>query len=68
MTAVGNSLYIYAGAPKKGGMLGDLWQLDLEERRWAEVDAEGQTPYVRCSHGAAAVDRTIFFFGGSRYR
>ena len=28
MTAVGDSLFLFAGAPKQGAMLGDLWRFD----------------------------------------
>lgn len=68
MTAVGNQLFIYAGAPKQGGMLGDLWELDLAKAEWSEIDADGQMPHVRCSHGAAPSGQSVYFFGGSYYR
>ena len=68
MTVTGNSAYIYGGAPKEGGMLGDLWELNLDKRAWRELDADGKVPHVRCSHAAAAVGDDIYFFGGSHYK
>lgn len=49
-------------------MLGDLWELDVAQQRWEEVDADGQMPHVRCSHGASTSGDSIYFFGGSYYR
>lgn len=68
MTAVDGNLYIYAGAPKEGGMLGDIWEVDLANQTWKELDPDGQVPHVRCSHAAAATGKNIICFGGSYYK
>ena len=49
-------------------MLGDLWALDTTGASWAELDADGKTPHVRCSQAVAAVGLDIFFLGGSYYK
>ena len=49
-------------------MLGDLWALDTGSSAWAELDAEGKTPHVRCSQAVAAVGSDIFMLGGSYYK
>ena len=49
-------------------MLGDLWALDTASSAWAELDAEGKTPHVRCSQAVAAVGSDIFMLGGSYYK
>ena len=68
LTAVDDRLYMFAGAPKEGPMLGDLWALDTGSHAWTELDAEGRTPHVRCSQAVAAAGSDIFFCGGSYYR
>ena len=68
VTAVGNKLYLFGGAPQKGGMLNDLWVLDTATMQWTELHAEGELPHKRCSHTAVAMGTSIFFFGGSYYR
>lgn len=35
-------LVLFAGAPKSGPMLGDLWSLDLASSAWEELDPDGQ--------------------------
>ena len=68
LTAVGDRLYMFAGAPKEGPMLGDLWALDTGSHAWTELDAGGRTPHVRCSQAVAAAGSDIFFCGGSYYK
>lgn len=68
VTAVGNKLYLFGGAPQKGGMLNDLWVLDVASMQWTELHPEGQLPHVRCSHTAAVMGTSIVIFGGSYYR
>ena len=68
MTAIGNKLYLFGGAPKSGPMLNDLWKLDLGAMAWRRLQPAGEAPHVRCSHGAAAVGGDILFFGGSFYK
>ena len=68
LTAVGDKLYLFAGAPKEGPMLGDLWALDTASSAWTELDAKGKTPHVRCSQAVAAVGSDIFMLGGSFYK
>ena len=68
LTAVSDKLYLFAGAPKEGPMLGDLWALDTASHAWAELDAEGKAPHVRCSQAVAAVGSDIFMLGGSYYK
>lgn len=68
LTAVGDKLYLFAGAPKEGPMLGDLWALDSASHAWAELDAEGKAPHVRCSQAVAAGGSDIFMLGGSYYK
>ena len=68
LTAVGEDLYMFAGAPKDGPMLGDLWALHTGSANWRELDADGRTPHVRCSQAVAAAGSNIFIFGGSYYK
>ncbi|KAK9839199.1 hypothetical protein WJX81_000851 [Elliptochloris bilobata] len=69
MTATASGhLILFAGAPKSGPMLGDLWGFDPASTAWEELDPDGQAPHVRCSQAAAAVGDDVFFFGGSYYK
>ena len=65
---MGEELYMFAGAPKAGPMLGDLWALHTGKHAWAERDADGKTPHVRCSQAVAAAGSDIFLLGGSYYK
>ncbi|KAK9794608.1 hypothetical protein WJX73_007394 [Symbiochloris irregularis] len=67
LTAIGNKLWLYGGAPKSGSMLGDLWALDLSTLEWREI-RDGEKPHVRCSQAAAAVGDELVMFGGAYYR
>ncbi|KAK9868773.1 hypothetical protein WJX84_000947 [Apatococcus fuscideae] len=72
LTAVGDQLYLYGGAPQKGPMLGDLWVLHTSCMQWELLHpkpaANGWTPHARCSHGAAALNGRIYFLAGSYYK
>ncbi|KAL3157872.1 hypothetical protein ABBQ32_012283 [Trebouxia sp. C0010 RCD-2024] len=68
VTAVGSKLYLFGGAPQKGGMLNDLWLLDTASMQWTELQPKGQLPHVRCSHTAVVMGTSIVIFGGSYYR
>lgn len=68
LTAIGSKAYVFGGAPKKGNMLGDLWELNLERLAWSKIHATGNAPHVRCSHTATAIGGKIYFFGGSYYK
>ena len=65
---MGEELYMFAGAPKAGPMLGDLWALHTGSHAWTELDADGKTPHVRCSQAVAAAGSDIFLVGGSYYK
>ncbi len=49
-TAAGR-LVLFAGAPKSGPMLGDLWALDPASGAWAELDPDGQARRSRPPFG-----------------
>ena len=43
VTATASSrLVLFAGAPKSGPMLGDLWGFDPASGAWEELDPDGQ--------------------------
>lgn len=65
LTLVANKAYLFGGAKQRGGMMGDIWQLDLEAKAWSRLAPGGRAPHVRCSHTATLIDNQIWFFGGS---
>lgn len=67
MTALGDSLYVFGGAPQQGPMMDDLWRLDLASMTWRELHPAGPKPHSRCSQVAGAVGRYVVFFGGAFY-
>ena len=47
VTATASSrLVLFAGAPKSGPMLGDLWGFDPASGAWEELDPDGQVRHV----------------------
>eukprot|EP00798_Chlamydomonas_sp_ICE-L_P021800 gene21800-28822_t len=70
VTLIGESLYLFGGAPAKGPMLQDLWRLDLSSMTWSEIKAQaGQLrPTPRCSHVATALwGRYLVAYQGAFY-
>eukprot|EP00775_Hariotina_reticulata_P010210 gene10210-10371_t len=68
MVKVGRGLYVFGGAPQQGPMLNDLHRLDLDTLTWEQLQPAGDTPHVRCSTAAAAVDQQyIVYIGGAFY-
>ena len=68
VTAVGDQLWLFGGAPKQGAMLEDLWALDVPTLTWKQPDVQGASPPPRCSQAAAAVGSQIYYVGGEYYR
>lgn len=47
MTATASSrLVLFAGAPKSGPMLGDLWVFNPASSAWEELDPDGQVRHL----------------------
>ena len=62
------SLLLFGGAPQKGAMLDDLWQLHLDSMQWEQLRPDGPTPHPRCSQATAVEDGQLVMFGGSYYK
>lgn len=71
LTAVGQKLFLFGGAPQRGPMTDELWILDTAQQplRWRRVApaAGAAWPPPRCSHAAVAVGETLLVLGGSFY-
>jgi hypothetical protein len=42
----------------------ELWQLNLETRKWTLIDAPRPLPHPRRNHGAAVLHKHIYIYGG----
>jgi N-acetylneuraminic acid mutarotase len=69
MVHVNGHLYLLFGAPQKGPMLDDVYQLDLASLTWEDLSGKlsGPKPHPRCSAAVAAVGDKILVVGGAFY-
>lgn len=62
------SLLLFGGAPQRGPMLDDLWQLRLDSMQWEQLRPQGPAPHPRCSQATAVQDGQLVIFSGSYYK
>jgi len=58
-----NKLYIFGGT-SSNIRLNDLWEFDIEKRKWREVHTTGEIPPPRDAHAATMIDNSAIIFGG----
>ena len=66
MTAVGQKLYVFGGAPQSGQFFDDFYVLDTEIMEWTQLKPTGESPGVRGAQVASCHGSKIYFWGGAR--
>eukprot|EP00884_Botryococcus_braunii_P016719 jgi/Botrbrau1/3730/Bobra.0363s0015.1 len=65
LTSVGDVLYLTGGENVPRVPIGtEMYKLDLNAQDWQKLQVFGDAPSPRVAHGAAALGRIIYIFGG----
>lgn len=57
-------MYIFGGKDDSSEKLNDLWVYNIADKKWIEVEAEGEAPYERSGHSSDIYDDYLVIFGG----
>lgn len=58
------NMYVFGGKNDSSEKLNDLWVYNIADKRWVEVDAEGDPPIERSGHSSDVYDDFLVIFGG----
>ena len=58
------NMYVFGGKNEDAEKLNDLWVYNIADKRWAEIEAEGEIPFERSGHSADIYDDYMVVFGG----
>ena len=57
-------MYVFGGKDEDSEKLNDLWVFNLAEKRWVEIEAQGDIPFERSGHSSDVFDGHLVIFGG----
>ena len=57
-------MYVFGGKNDDSEKLNDLWVYNLAEKRWVEIEAEGEVPFERSGHSSDICQDHLVVFGG----
>lgn len=57
-------MYVFGGKNDSSEKLSDLWVYNIADKRWIEIDAEGEVPFERSGHSSDVYDDYLVIFGG----
>ena len=57
-------MYVFGGKNEDSEKLNDLWVYNIADKRWAEIEAEGDIPFERSGHSADIFEDYLVIFGG----
>lgn len=58
-----SSIYVFRGGDGQN-YLNDLHELNIPQKRWQKVEANGFAPPPRANHSSSVVKQNLYIFGG----
>lgn len=58
------NMYVFGGKNDDSEKLNDLWVYNIADKKWAEIEADGEVPYERSGHSSDVYDDFLVIFGG----
>ena len=58
------NMYVFGGKDDNSEKLNDLWVYNLADKRWVEIEAEGEIPFERSGHTSDIYEDFLVIFGG----
>lgn len=57
-------MYVFGGKDDNSEKLNDLWVYNIADKRWVEIEADGEFPFERSGHSSDVYDDFLVIFGG----
>ena len=57
-------MYVFGGKNDDSEKLNDLWVYNIAEKRWIEIEADGELPFERSGHSSDVFQDYLVIFGG----
>jgi len=57
-------MYVFGGKDDNSEKLNDLWVYNIADKRWVEIEADGEHPFERSGHSSDVYDDFLVIFGG----
>ena len=58
------NMYVFGGKDDSSEKLNDLWVYNIAEKKWVEVEPEGEIPFERSGHSSDVYGDYLCVFGG----
>ena len=58
------NMYVFGGKNEDSEKLNDLWVYNIADKKWAEIEPEGEFPFERSGHSSDVYDDYLVIFGG----
>jgi N-acetylneuraminic acid mutarotase len=57
-------MYVFGGKNEDSEKLNDLWVYNIADKKWVEINAEGEIPFERSGHSSDVYEDYLVIFGG----
>lgn len=57
-------MYVFGGKNDSSEKLNDLWLFNIADKKWIEIEPEGEIPFERSGHSSDIYDDYLVIFGG----
>ena len=57
-------MYVFGGKNDSSEKLNDLWVFNIGDKKWIEIEAEGEIPFERSGHSSDIYGEYLVIFGG----
>ena len=58
------NMYVFGGKNDSSEKLNDLWLFNIADKKWIEIEAEGEVPFERSGHSSDIYEDYLVIFGG----
>ncbi len=58
------NMYVFGGKDENSEKLNDLWVYNIADKRWVEIEADGEIPFERSGHSSDIYEDYLVIFGG----
>ncbi|KAG5416771.1 KEL2 [Candida metapsilosis] len=67
MSVYKEKIYVFGGVYNNEKVSNDLWEFDVAEEKWKQIQTKGTTPLPVNEHSACVVDDRLYIYGGNDF-
>lgn len=67
MSVYKEKIYVFGGVYNNEKVSNDLWEFDVEQEKWQQIQTNGTTPLPVNEHSACVVDDRLYIYGGNDF-